>query len=141
MSLSKHPLVGLLLLIGGMALVAGGSWFAVDNFRFVRAAESTVGSVVALHRRRGARGSTRVHPIFEYRDPVSGRVVRSESKFGVWPSPFDVGDDVMVAISNQPPRVEIDSFWTLWFLPLLLAVFGIACLLAGRSILRACRPR
>ena len=115
--------------------MSGAMWFTFDNYRFVRAAETAPGVVVAFHRQRGVRGSTRDHPVVRYRDPESGAVVEFESRFGVWPSPFTVGDDVTVAIRKDPARIEIYSFWSLWFLPLLLALFGIACALADRSIL------
>ena len=134
-----HPIAGWFLLLGGVAMVGGAGWIGFDNYRFVAASVSAPGKVVALERRSGPRGSTRDVPVVEYADPVSGERVRFESAFGMRPSPFAVGDAVTVAVRRDSPRVEIDSFWSLWALPCLLALFGAACVVAGRSVLKATR--
>jgi hypothetical protein len=139
MSWIHHPVAGLFLVAGCLSMLCAAAWIAVETREFLDAAERVPGIVVELRRERGVRGSTRDHPVVEYRDPASGAIRRFQSRFGIWPSPFAVGDGVEVAIVRDPPRVEIDSFWTMWFLPLLLAGFGVACGVAGRSILL--RPR
>jgi hypothetical protein len=141
MSWIRHPLAGAFLIVGGIALLGFGAWRGVENDRLLRAAETVPGKVVALERRKGTRGSTREHAVVEYRDPRTGTVETFTSAFGIWPSPFAVGDDVAVAVRRDPPRIEIDSFWSLFFMPLVVAVFGLACLLAGRSILNVWRSR
>ncbi|UCH74323.1 MAG: DUF3592 domain-containing protein, partial [Rhodospirillales bacterium] len=74
--------------------------------------------------------------------PETGETVEFKSRFGIWPSPFAVGDRVVVAYEpRDPTAARIDSFWTIWFMPLLLVAFGLACILAGYDTLRRTRNR
>ena len=56
------------------------------------------------------------------------------AKPGLWPSPFDTGDRVVVAY--DPDDVRIVSFWMLWFLPGVTILFGLGCLLAARDTMK-----
>ena len=44
---------------------------------------------------------------------------------------------VEVAYDREDPKqAKIVSFWTVWFVPLVLALFGVACLFAGTHTVR-----
>ena len=135
MSWKKHPAAGIFLIAGGIAMLMGAIWLSIDTVRFTASADRTPGTVVALQRERGARGSKRDHPVVAYQDSKTGSTVQFKSSFGIWPSPFKPGDAVVVAVRATPRRVEIASFWTLWFMQVVLVACALACLLAGRSVL------
>ena len=76
------------------------------------------------------------YPLVRYRPPPDGASITFKAKPGMWPSPFDVDDRVTVAYNEHDPEdAKIVSFWTLWFLPATLILFGAACLIGGRQTL------
>jgi len=77
------------------------------------------------------------HPAVVFTAPESGLTFPFKSQFGMWPSPFSVGEKVEVAYDPaNPARARINSFWTIWFVPILITAFGLACLAAGYHTLR-----
>ena len=133
----KQRLTGAFLLVGGVSLIIAGVWIFVATTQFARHSERVPGLVMEVVGERGARGSKLYYPIVRYRPHDRGSSVVFKAKPGLWPSPFSVGDNVTVAYKeDDPDDAKIVSFWTLWFLPGVLVVFGLACLLAGRQTLR-----
>ena len=121
-----------------MAVV--GVWYTVEAMEFLDATARTDGTVVALKRERSAKGLAEDHPVVRFVAPETGEAVEFKSRFGIWPSPFAVAERVEVAYDPaDPSRAKINSFWTIWFLPLLLGVFGLACFAAGYQTLRQTR--
>ncbi len=128
---------GYVLLIGGIAMAIGGIWYVGEARAFLDAAARTEGTIIALKRERGARGFDEDHPVVRFVVPETGEALEFKSRFGVRPSPFSVGQRVAVAYDPaDPSRARIDSPWTNWFLPVLLGVFGLACVAAGTQTLR-----
>lgn len=128
---------GYVLLIGGTAMAIGGIWFISQAAAFLDATARTDGTVIALERKRSAKGFDQDHPVVRFTVPETGETIELQSRFGMWPSPFAVGDAVEVAYDPaDPARARIDSFWTLWFVPVLLVTFGLACIAAGTTTLR-----
>ena len=104
---------------------------------FLDTAARTDGTVVELERKRSAKGMAMDHPVVRFTPRETGETIEFKSRFGMWPSPFAVGEPVEVAYDPAyPSQAEIDSFWTIWLLPLLIALFGAACLAAGSHTLR-----
>lgn len=121
-------------------MVIAGVWYAEDARTFLNISLRTNGNVVALERKRNAKGFDTYHPVVRFTPPETNETVEFKSRFGVWPSPFAVSDGVEVAYDPADPRrAKINSFWTLWFLPILLIAFGFACGLAGYHTLRRTR--
>lgn len=122
-------------------MAVAGLWSTVNAVQFLDTTARTDGTVVALERERGSKGLTEDHPVVRFVQPETGEAVKFTSRFGLWPSPFAVGEAVEVAYDPEDPeRVEINSFWTIWLLPLVLPLFGLACLAAGFHNLRRTRP-
>ena len=118
-------------------MLAGGIWFAAQSMQFLDTAARTDGTVVAVKRKRGAKGMALDHPVVRFVPVETGESIEFRSPVGLRPSPFAVGDPVEVAYDREDPKqAKIDSFWTIWFVPLVLALFGIACLVAGSHTLR-----
>lgn len=132
---------GYFLVLGGVGMLAGGIWFVHEAARFLDSTARAEGTVIELRRERGAKGIAQDHPVVRFRPSPSVAPREFRSRFGMWPSPFSVGDKVTVAYEPlAPERAEIDSFWTLWFVPGLMVLFGVACGLAGISTLRRAPP-
>ena len=125
------------LLIGGIAMIAVGVWFFFDHARFVGPAQRAEGVVEDVVGRRGARGQMLYYPVVRYRPAGRDADVVFTSKPGLSPSPFAVGDRVTVAFEPaDPANAKIISFWMLWFLPGVMVLFGVGCLIAGRHTLK-----
>ena len=126
-----------ILVIGGLALICVGVWFGVANFRFVQEAQRAPGEVVKIVAERGARGMKLYHPVVRFQAAGGGTDILFKAKPGLWPSPFDAGDEVEVAYDpDDPEGARIVSFWMLWFLPGISILSGLACLFAGRDTYR-----
>ena len=121
-------------------MVFGGLWYVADARTFLATSLRTDGTVVALERKRNAKGFDTDHPVVQFIAPQTNETVEIRSRFGVRPSPFAVSDRVEVAYDPaDPKRARINSFWTVWFLPILLIMFGVACATAGYDTLRRAR--
>ncbi len=133
----KRRLTAGFLLVGGLALVLTGLWFVIVNADFLRHADTAPGTVINIVEKRGVRGTKLYHPIVRFRPRHDGTGITFEATPGfTWVSPFDVGDRVKVAYNEDDPEdAKIVSFWTLWFLPAVLVLFGAGCLFAGRQTL------
>jgi hypothetical protein len=130
----RDRLSAVVLVAGGLALGLGGVGFILAHLAFLDTAERAPGEVVAIARERGARGMPLHFAIVRYRPRGSREPLEFKAKPGLWPSPFSVGDDVVVAYDPADPgHAKIVSFWTLWFLPAVMVVFGAVCVAAGRS--------
>lgn len=128
---------GYFLLVGGLAMVLTGIWYVAEAVTFLEETERTDGTVIALERKKNAKGFDQDHPVVRFTSPETSETVEFKSRFGIWPSPFAVSDRVEVAYDpSNLQRARINSFWTIWFLPLLLVAFGLACGVAGYHTLR-----
>ncbi len=128
---------GYFLLIGGMAMLLTGIWYLAEAATFLEDTERTHGTVIALERKKNVKGFDQDHPVVRFTSPATGETVEFTSRFGIWPSPFAISDRVEVAYDPaNPQRARVNSFWTIWFLPLLLVAFGLACGIAGFHTLR-----
>lgn len=122
---------GLILALGGLLLTGSGAWFGYAHVALVRHGERAPGEVVDLQVRR-VRGQKLYHPVVRFRPAGKGET-RFTEKVGLWPSPFTVGDRVTVLYRNETGiEPKIDSFWTLWCLPLAMILLGAGCIVAAR---------
>ncbi len=116
------------LLAGGLAMAIGGLWVGRDSAQFLEAATRAQGVVLALIEKRGVKGPAMDHAIVRFSPTETGPDIVFASKAGLWPSPFAVGDIVTVAYPpGDPEAAEIESFWTLWLLPVVMVAFGLLC--------------
>lgn len=136
---TKHW-AGYFLLAGGIVMSVTGIWQLVEGIEFLDAAARAEGTIVALERERSAKGLPEDHPVVLFTVPEIGVAIPFKSRFGMWPSPFSVGEKVEVAYDpGDPARARINSFWTIWFVPILIWAFGLACFAAGYHTLRQTR--
>lgn len=125
------------LCLSALGLVGGAIAFGADSLATVARSAKHHGEVVALVRERGFRGMTRDHPVVRYVDRNTGIAHEFKSSFGLRPSPFAVGDQVVVAVDPEARRAPvIVSFWSLGLLPLALAFVGACATFAAWLMLR-----
>jgi hypothetical protein len=129
----RDRLSAAVLVVGGLALGLGGAGFILAHLAFLGGAAHARGEVVAIARERGVRGMPLHFAIVRYRPAGSREPLEFKAKPGLWPSPFSVGDVVVVAYDPADlADAKIVSFWTLWFLPAAMVLLGVVCVGAGR---------
>lgn len=133
----RDRLSAVVLLVGGIGLGIGGIYFVVVHVAFLDRARRGPGRVVAISKERGVRGMPLHFAIVRHRPDGSPAPLEFKAKPGLWPSPFSVGEEVVVAYDPAHPEdAKIVSFWTLWFLPGAMVALGVGCVIAGRSTWR-----
>lgn len=122
----------LFLTLGGCCLIGTGVWFAAEATSFVDDARHSEGVVVRVVAERGARGSKLYHPVVQFRPANQTETIEFTADPGLWPGLHEAGDSVTVAYRlEEPMDARVESFWMLWFLPLICGLFGFLCLVAG----------
>jgi hypothetical protein len=94
------------------------------------------GRVVGFRQQReGGRERDSFFPLIEFHTPA-GHPVRFESETGSESPTLGVGDPVRVRYrADAPNEAELDDFFSLWGLPLLLGALGAVFLALGISLL------
>ena len=134
-----------LLLAIGMLLVLLAVAFGVSRAGFLSGAERTTGTVVAVQERLDDRVSSRrvtpqstFAPVVTFRD-AGGRSHRFTSATGFYPPRHHVGDEVDVLFERDDPAgATLADFWSLWLVPMVFGVLGIA-LLGAAMVFRLLR--
>jgi len=118
-------------------MALAGAWFVDAHFSFLRQSDRSQGTVIEMISERGARGMTLLYPLVQFWPENADEQIVFRAQPGLWPSPFATGDVVTVAYNpDQPVDAKIISFWTLWFLPAVMILFGGACIFGGRHTLQ-----
>lgn len=143
---------GTLFILVGLILLGIG---VVQFFRqreYIRRAIRVEGEVIGLipHREHGefirvkTPQGVKLEQKYTYRvvvrfKPLNGRAVKFMPGMTMRPAPYQVGDRVPVLYPPQDPRrAQIDRFVFLWFLVIMLNVFGLLSIGMG-VLLRALR--
>ena len=113
-----------------MLLVAGTlAWFRSSAIAARTHADGTV--VELTHYGKGFR------PVVEF-TPASGQAVRFTSVVASNPPAFRVGERVGVYFDvANPGDAFIDTFWQLWFLPMIFTLIGAPLALLGLGMFMA----
>ena len=122
----------------GFLIAAAGSAIGVN--RFVQSSEKATGTVVALVEKQDAENkSTTYAPVFTF-TTTDGLVQSITSSISSSPAGFSVGEQVPILYRRDDPAgAKVDSFWQLWFLPILLAGFGFVAGTVGFAFLYTAR--
>ena len=122
--------VGVVFVFVGLVFTSLGVWLIIDASRFNRDASTTQGTVVELI----FVGDGRRAPRVDYR--VNDARYTFTSRFSSTDLSFTTGDTVSVAYSlHNPADARIDSFETMWFLPLCATVVGAIGMMVGVGVL------
>ena len=115
----------------GLGMLTGAALMFHSTTNFVARTEAASGVVTDLEYRRGSDGPT-YYPVIRFRGPT-GQDVFFKGRVGSNPARYARGETVTVLYDPETPeKARIDSFFQLWFGPLVLgglgAVFGgIGC--------------
>jgi len=115
-TMAVFAVLGLAMLIGCGALVK-------SNQDFLATAQSAEGRVIDLVYQSSGEGGA-FYPMVRFRS-ADGREVTFRSRVGRNPASYAVGDPVMVLYDPQNPSdAMVESFFRLWFGPLMLSIVG-----------------
>lgn len=122
----------LFLLLGGIVMICVGVYYTISHIGFIRNAEQASGVVVEIISKHSAKGTNLYHPIVRFQPAEYDAPIQFTARPGLWSWLYKIGEDVTVIYnSNNPYEAKIKSFWMLWFLPLIMSLFGIMCSIAG----------
>jgi hypothetical protein len=125
-------LKSIVLIAGGVIVVATGAWIAFDGYRFLEGAGSAPGRVIDMVTKRGSRGMTFYHPVVRFQPIDADSSIEFAAGASPWKSLYLPGDRVDVAYNvANPAEARIRSFWMMWFLPIVTALLGAVSLLVG----------
>jgi hypothetical protein len=127
-------IIGILLLLAGLALLACAVWLNQREKTFYAAALRADGRVIELVARGGGRSGSTWAPRVELTD-TAGRVVRFVNGVSSKPPAYRVGESVRIVYSpNNSEQAKIDSFFGRWGLVMISGVIGVVFLLIGAVI-------
>ena len=126
-----HAIIGVIFSLVGIGLLVAGVAVSVTTVRFMVTAERVDGTVVDMVERttthstgRGSSTDTAWHPMVEF--SVDGKPYSFQGSVGSSPPAYEVGDTVEVAYDPSDPHdARLASFWSAYFLPLILGGIGI----------------
>lgn len=125
--------MGILFLVIGVCALVGGIVWGVNTKKFVDGASRASGTVIELQRRQSSSDDgPSYYPVVRFTD-ASGKDVTFTSSTGSNPPSNREGDKVAVLYDpNNPDEAELDSFFALWFGPLMVGgLFGTIFPLVG----------
>ena len=124
----------LVFIFGALGLLLTGGALAniISTFRFLLRAQKTNGTVVSYKSKTVTSGKhhrrsrTVYMPVIEYA-PVEtdNKKITITSTVGSNPPAYNIGELVTVYfLPGNPHRGKLNSFWELWFFPLVVFVIG-----------------
>ncbi len=120
-------------IVGIILLLISGSTYRNTN-RFIRDSRHATGRVIRFERKMSNsnnRGKYLFAPVIEF-EIESGEKVQFVSSSASTDPGDKIGDKVDVLYNPRAPQsVTINTFWSLWFLPLFLGVLGTLFTIIG----------
>ena len=128
-------LIILPLTSAGGILFGGGLYVGVREARFLRTASPATGIVTKITEYKSSK-STNYYPNVRFQTPGGEALTfRATGLVGG----YAVGDQVGVLYDpDNPSRASIDSFGSLWGVPLLMVTVGTAALVVGGRMAYRC---
>lgn len=125
------PFFGLLALVGSVLLT-------VSTFRFLDKAIEGEGVVIDLEYRRSSDSSS-YYPRVEFLT-ANDEKIQFTSSNGSNPPSFSVGEQVGVLyLLENPQEAKINTFFSLWFGPMFIFIFGLIFFSVGVLFIKAQR--
>ena len=116
-------LIGVFFLVG-LGMLGGAGYLVVDTRRDIAAGVSADGRVIDLIAERDSDGDDMYYPRVRF-VTAAGEPVEFTGSVGSSPAAFDIGEAVAVLYDPADPGdARIDSFFQLWFGPLILGFLG-----------------
>jgi hypothetical protein len=107
----------------GLGLLLG-SFFAFNSTQnFLEKSVTATGTVIDL-RLEYSEDSNVYYPLVKFQTE-NGKEIKFKSSFGTNPPAYQVGEEVsIIYLPDNPNKAQINSFWSLWFLSILLLGMG-----------------
>jgi hypothetical protein len=122
--------VGIFLLVG-LGMLGGAGYLFVDTRQDVARGAHADGIVIDLIAERDSDGDDVYYPRVRFLTPAS-EPMEFTGSVGSSPAAFDVGEAVAVLYNPTDPRdARIDSFFQLWFGPLVMGFLGLVFTAVG----------
>lgn len=119
-----------IFLIIGLLMLVGGGFLANHNYQFVQQSVSQQGSVIDLERSK-SDDSYVYHPVVSFVTP-DDQTIEFRSSVGSNPPSYQVGETVeVIYLPMEPHKAKINSFFSLWFVEMILAILGLVFFLIG----------
>jgi len=124
---------GLFALIG-LGLLIASIFLFLNTRNFINASAKATGTVIAHASSRSSDGDLTYSPVVSFKTP-DGRTIEFQSQTGSSrPSPA-VGQTVEILYNPQHPQeAEINSFSSLWILPIILSGLGAGFFIIGTTV-------
>lgn len=110
----------------GAGMLGGGLYLLRRQHRFRATAWTGTGTVTALVKpaRRRSRNSHAVVPVIAFTTPT-GEPFEFRSSFASGSTSYSIGQQVPILYDPMnPTHAEVNSFWPLWFAPIMLIGLG-----------------
>ena len=139
---SAPTLVFGIFLLVGLGLLGGTAFLVADTRSDIARADKADGTVVDLIGEQDSDGDTMYYPRVRYVTRY-GNPVEFTGSVGSSPAAFDVGESVGVLYDPAAPEeARIDTFFQLWFAPLILGGIGLVfAAIGGGGALAASRAQ
>jgi hypothetical protein len=120
-------LVGGIFMSLGIIMLAVAAYFVVSNYEFSERAITVKGKVIDYDSYVSidddGRSTTMYTPTFEYE--FQGKTYTYKSSTSTSSKDYELNEFVDVLVDpEEPAEVLIDSFWMIWFVPILLGFLG-----------------
>ncbi len=118
----------------GSAIMAGSFFWYTETKSFIGEAQTAPGVVIELVSSRN-NDSITYQPVVEF-TTEKGQKIEFTSSVGSNPPSHSEGDQIEVLYhENTPQKAKINSFFSLWFGPILLLIFGSIFSIVGFGLL------
>lgn len=129
--------MGVLFLIIGLCLLGYGVLKIFNRRRQAAQSRQTMGVVKSLIEREGDEGSL-WHPQVEFQTAEGARA-HFVSELGTQRAFYSVGQQVKIIYNpRNPAQAEINSFWALYFVPVIFLFIGGIFTIVGGSFAVVC---
>jgi hypothetical protein len=113
----------------------GAAALAVNTWRFTQTALRAPGKVIQLIE-QNVDGDTTFRAVFRFQDVV-GKEHTVVSSNNSKPATHSVGDVIVVLYEREHPgRARINSFWELWFIPMVAGTIAVGFCVISFFIIR-----
>jgi len=123
-------LIGAIFTLASIALMGGGGYAYHQTKKFLENSVVATGIVVDLVPSSSSSGPNRTYaPVVQFKTH-RGKTIMARGSIGSYPPSYKKGDEVRVRYDPKDPLdISIDTFFELWFLPMILlgmgSVFGM----------------
>ncbi|HDZ22988.1 MAG TPA: DUF4870 domain-containing protein [Desulfobacteraceae bacterium] len=122
--------IGIVIILCSIVpLGIAGYWYAKTD-GFLEKAVKTEATVVDVEKRKSSDG-TMFYPVFSFVDE-GGNEHKIYSTMGSYPPEYEPGDPVLIFYDPQnPEKIKLDCFVSLWLGPVILVVLGLIPVFMG----------